>query len=294
MLSSVISASPVSQKAPVQEKGGCTLCPRNCAASRPVHNGLCGAGNLRIASYNLHFGEEPPISGVNGSGTIFFSGCPLKCIFCQNYPISHFNNGWDITVTELSRIMLELQNRGAHNINLVTPTQFAIEIKEAIIKARKKGLKIPIVYNSSGYERIETLKKLKGIVDIYMPDAKYITSEISGEYCNVSDYPEISKKALLEMKRQVGDLRLQNDIAEGGILVRHLVLPGEIENSKQILKWLFKNLGNVYLSLMSQYHPCHEAVGHPVIGQRLKKEEYEDILNFADDLGFTNGYRQET
>ncbi|MFH1352283.1 MAG: radical SAM protein [bacterium] len=293
MPSSVISASPVSRKAPAREKGGCTLCPRKCGAARPAHSGLCGAGNLRVASYNLHFGEEPPVSGTNGSGTIFFSGCPLKCIFCQNYPISHFNNGTDMTVDELAAVILELQNRGAHNINLVTPTQFAVEIKEAIIRAGRKGLKIPVVYNSSGYERVEILKELEGTVDIYMPDAKYATPEISGRFSRVSDYPEINKKALLEMKRQVDDLHLENGIASRGILVRHLVLPGEIENSKWVLKWLFENLGNVYLSLMSQYHPCHKAVGHPVIGRRLKEEEYEDVLNFADNLGFTNGYRQE-
>jgi len=293
MPSSVTSASPVSRKKNGPKQDGCTLCPRECGSLRPAHSGLCGAGNLRVASHNLHFGEEPPVSGVNGSGTIFFSGCPLKCIFCQNYPLSHFNNGTDMTVDELVTVILELQRKGAHNINFVTPTQFAIEIKEAIMRARRKGLKIPVVYNSSGYERVEILKGLEGIVDIYMPDAKYATPEISGRFSQVSDYPKINRVALLEMKRQAGDLEMKNGIAERGILVRHLVLPGEIENSKQVLKWLFENLGNIYLSLMSQYHPCHKAVGHPVIGRRLKKEEYEEVLNFAAGLGFTNGYRQE-
>lgn len=197
-----------------------------------------------------------------------------------------------MTVDELVTVILELQRKGAHNINFVTPTQFAEDIKSVIKKARENGLKIPVVYNSSGYERIEILKELEGIVDIYMPDAKYATPEISGRYCEVSDYPEINKASLLEMKRQAGDLEMKNGIAEKGILVRHLVLPGEIENSKQVLKWLFENLGNVYLSLMSQYHPCHKAVGHPVIGRRLREKEYEEVLNFADRLGFTNGYRQ--
>jgi len=293
MPSSVISAAPVSRQNRSSERDVCTLCPRECGSSRPAHRGLCGAGNLRVASYNLHFGEEPPVSGANGSGTIFFSGCSLKCIFCQNYPLSHFNNGTDMTVDELAAVILGLQKKGAHNINFVTPTQFAADIKTAIKKAREKGLKIPVVYNSSGYERVEILKELEGIIDVYMPDAKYATPEISGKYCEVPDYPEINRAALLEMKRQTGDLKMKNGLAQRGILVRHLVLPGEIENSKRVLKWLFENLGNVYLSLMSQYHPCYKAVGHPVIGRRLKEEEYEEVLDFAGGLGFTNGYRQE-
>ncbi len=189
--------------------------------------------------------------------------------------------------------MLELQRRRAHNINLVTPTHFTDDIIEAVRLARKGGLKIPIVWNSSGYEKVSTLERLRGIVDIYMPDAKFGTSEVSAKYSEVSDYPEVNRKALLEMKKQVGDLEIISGIAVRGILVRHLVLPGELENSRKVLKWIFENLGNVYLSLMSQYHPAHRAVGHPIIGRTLSAREYAEILKFADKLGFTNGFRQE-
>ncbi|MCD6412900.1 MAG: radical SAM protein [Elusimicrobia bacterium] len=271
----------------------CGLCPRECRARRPGERGLCGAGQIRIASYNLHFGEEPPISGINGSGTIFFSGCSLKCVFCQNYPISHLNHGFDISVEKLAEIMLELQADGAHNINFVTPTHFTDSIIEAVLQARKNGFKVPVVWNTSGYEKVEVLKRLCGIVDIYMPDAKFATAQISEKYTEVSDYAEINRRALLEMKSQVGDLETERGIAIKGILVRHLVLPGELENSKKVIKWIFENLGNVYLSLMSQYHPAHKAVGHPVIGRTLSAGEYDEILEFADKLGFTNGFRQE-
>ncbi|MCD6423425.1 MAG: radical SAM protein [Elusimicrobia bacterium] len=269
----------------------CNVCPVECFAKRPHTQGFCGAKNLRIASANLHFGEEPVISGTKGSGTIFLSGCSLKCIFCQNYPISHFNNGRDIKVEELVSVMLELENLGAHNINFVTPTHFTLEIIEAVKIARKKGLEIPIVWNSSGYEKVETLKLLEEIVDIYMPDAKFGLKEVAKKYCAFENYPEVNKKALLEMKRQKGDLKMENGVAVRGLLIRHLVLPGEIENSKIVLNWIYENLGPVYLSLMSQYHPCHKAVGHPVIGRLIKENEYNEVLELADKLGF-EGYRQ--
>ena len=271
----------------------CRQCPRECLADRKTGRGLCGASSLRIASHNLHYGEEPPISGAGGSGAIFFSGCPLKCIFCQNYPISHLNNGRDITVPELSRIMLDLQSRGASNVNLVTPGHFAAEIGEALVAAKKEGLKIPVVYNTSGYDSVATLKSFDGLVDIYMPDMKFATEEISRKYCEVSGYPAAAEKALVEMMRQTGNLRLENGLAVRGLLVRHLVMPGEVENSKLVLKWIYENLGNVYISIMSQYHPAYKAVGHPVTGRRLEKSEYDDVLNYADELGLDRGYRQE-
>ncbi|PIU18949.1 MAG: radical SAM protein [Elusimicrobia bacterium CG08_land_8_20_14_0_20_44_26] len=272
---------------------GCRQCPRECLALRPNEKGLCSSGGLRIASHNLHYGEEPPISGRAGSGTIFFSGCSLKCIFCQNYPISHMGNGRDITPAELILIMLELQERGAHNINLVSPSHFASDIREALLGAKKKGLKIPVVYNTSGYDSVKTLKTFEGLVDIYLPDMKFANAEISRKYCEVSNYDKISKAALLEMKRQAGDVVLEEGIALRGLIVRHLVLPGEILNSKLILKWILENLGNVYISIMSQYHPCYKAVGHPIIGRRLLKKEYDEVLDYAVKLGFTKGFLQE-
>jgi len=190
--------------------------------------------------------------------------------------------------------MLELEEKGAHNINLVTPTHYAPEIKSALIKAGERGMKIPVVYNSSGYERVETLKSLEGIIDIYMPDAKFASRECSEKYSDVSDYAEVNKKALIEMKRQAGDLKIKNDIAVSGMLIRHMVLPGEEENSKKALEWIMEELGDVHLSIMSQYHPCHEAaLRHPVIGRRLNAEEYGEIVQYADELGFTKVFTQE-
>ena len=273
-------------------EGSCVQCPRKCLASRPGDRGLCGAGRLRIASRNLHFGEEPPISGTKGSGTVFFSGCSLKCIFCQNYPISVLNNGEDISIDDLAGIMLELQDRGAHNINLVTPTHYSVEIAQALVTAKRKGLGIPVVFNTSGYDRVEILRTLEGLIDVYLPDAKYSSREISLKYCECGDYHEVNRKALLEMKRQSGDLIIKKGVAIKGILIRHLVIPGEIPNSENVLEWIYGNMGNVHLSLMSQYLPCHKAPGHDVINRRLNSGEYNRVMEFASRLGFTRGYSQ--
>jgi putative pyruvate formate lyase activating enzyme len=275
----------------------CHLCPRKCGALRlnGEHEGVCGAGRvLKISSHNLHFGEEPPISGSNGSGTIFFTNCNLHCVFCQNYPISNLGNGRNVTEEGLAKMMLELQEEGAHNINLVTPTHYVPQILEALGMAIGQGLHIPLVYNSGGYESIETLRLLDGIIDIYMPDAKYWSSELAERYSHAADYPEVNRSALKEMYRQVGDLTLDSHgIAIRGLLVRHLVLPGAVEDTKKILEFLAMEISpQVYISLMSQYHPCYNAFKYPDLSRRLTTEEYDTARVYADHFGLTNGWCQ--
>ncbi len=275
----------------------CRLCPRKCMVDRTAgKTGRCRTGlDVYISSYNIHNGEEPPISGFSGSGTIFFTNCALSCVFCQNYPISQLGHGNKVSVERLSQIMLELEERGAHNINLVTPTHVAAQAVEALALARQAGLKIPLVYNSSGYESVETLKLLEGIVDIYMPDAKYSDPAKSLEYSGAGDYWEANKAALKEMYRQVGNLVMdKNGLATKGLIIRHLVLPNDISGVREVLKFIAEGISkDVYISLMSQYHPAHMSHKYPELSKKISKKEYDKALNILNNLGLANGWVQE-
>jgi len=275
----------------------CRLCPRKCLVNRlQDEKGFCGAGTrVVVSSWNLHFGEEPPISGYRGSGTIFFTHCNLRCCFCQNYPISQLGNGQEAEISELARMMVRLQKLGAHNINFVTPTHFVPQIVEALGMAIEEGLKIPLVYNSGGYDAEETLQLLDGIVDIYMPDAKYSTPESARAYSKAADYFEVNKKALLEMHRQVGDLKMDKEgIAKRGLLIRHLVMPQDVVGSRKVLEFIARNISkNTYMSIMAQYHPAHLAFEFPEISRRIYKREYDAVLKMADELELERGWRQD-
>lgn len=275
----------------------CDLCPRRCGVDRKKGVfGFCKAGaEIAIASKNIHNGEEPPISGRNGSGTIFFTYCNLNCVFCQNYPISQLMQGKEISQNELAKIMLSLQERKAHNINLVSPTHFTAQIAQAIIKARDEGLIIPIVYNCGGYESISALKLLAGLIDIYMPDCKYADDKLAIKYSNAPSYVEANRAAIFEMLEQVGHLEIdENGLAKKGLLIRHLVLPGEVENSKKVLDFIAHDIScDTYISLMSQYHKAYRAAEFENLNRKLKYNEYEQVLEHADKLGLQNGWRQE-
>ena len=273
----------------------CTMCPHKCKVNRNLKKGVCKASaNIKVALVSIHNFEEPPISGVSGSGTIFFSGCNLKCVYCQNYEISHDMKGVEITVERLADIMLEQQQRGVHNINLVTPTIYAYQIKEAIILAKSKGLKIPIVYNSSGYESVETLRMLEGLVDIYLPDFKYYYNELGKKYSNIKDYFEVTKKAILEMRRQTKDTFNDNEIMTGGLIVRHMILPNNVDNTKQVIKWIKDNLGSdTIISIMAQYFPTYKANMYEEIDRKISKEELQEIEGYLFELNMVNGYIQE-
>jgi putative pyruvate formate lyase activating enzyme len=250
----------------------------------------------KVSSWNLHAWEEPPISGTRGSGVVFFSGCPGRCLFCQNYPISQLGYGEVVSVERLAGMMLELQRKGAHNINLVTPTHFVPQILAALPHAIRGGLRLPLVYNSSGYERVETLRWLEGVVDIWLPDAKYDTDETARRLSGFRDYVEHNRAALREMYRQVGEaLVLDGDgFARRGMIVRHLVLPGDLAGTRPVLQWLAGALSpRLHVSLMDQYFPAHRAVGHPVLGRKLLWEEYSAALQALEEAGFSNGWCQE-
>ena len=240
-----------------------------------------------VSSFGPHFGEEPVLVGFGGSGTIFFTGCNLGCVFCQNYQISHLMEGEYISVSELADIMLHLQERGCHNINLVTPTHQTPQIFAAVEEAKTKGLRVPIVYNCGGYESVEVLKELKGLVDIYMPDFKTLSGEFASKYLKASDYPEVVKEALLEMHSQVGDLQVNDyGLAEKGLMVRHLVMPGWTHDSMAVLDWITENLGrNTYVNVMDQYYPFYRACDYPEICRRVTEEEFEKVYAYAKRLG---------
>ena len=274
----------------------CTICPHNCGIDRNKYVGRCKSNSkVKIALYSTHNFEEPCISGEHGSGTIFFSNCNMNCIYCQNYEISQLGRGKEISNEELAEIMLKQQEKGVENINLVTPTSYALNIIEAIKIAKNKGLKIPIVYNTNGYEKVETLKLLKGYIDIYLPDFKYAENELGKKYSKVDNYFEITTKALKEMYEQVGTPKLdENGIMKKGIMIRHLVLPNNIENSKKVLKWIKNNFENkVYVSIMAQYFPTYKAKETNDINRKLTKEEYSEIETYLYDLDLENGYIQE-
>ncbi len=274
----------------------CRLCPRNCKAKRLEGKvGFCNLGKEpKVSSYNLHFGEEPPITGYRGSGTIFFTGCNMGCVFCQNYPISQLHHGNVVSVNELARMMLYLQKQGAHNINLVTPTPQVHAIVEAIKIAGEKGLKIPIVYNCGGYESPEVIEILDGIVDIYMPDMKYSDNEMAKKYSKARNYVEHCKESLKIMHKQVGDLLMDSDgVAIKGLLIRHLVLPNNISGTEEVLKFIAEEISrNTYISLMSQYFPAYMASDYPEICRRITKEEFREAERVMMELGFSNGWIQ--
>ena len=274
----------------------CTICPQNCKINRTKNPGRCkSTDKIKIALYSIHNFEEPCISGEKGSGTIFFSNCNMNCIFCQNYEISQLGRGKEITIEELANVMIKQQERNVQNINLVTPTSYALHIVEAIKIARKKGLEIPIVYNTNGYESVETLKLLEGYVDIYLPDLKYYYDDLAKKYSKVDNYFEIATKAIQEMYRQVGTPVLdENGVMKKGLMIRHLILPNEVQNSKKVLKWIKENIdSNVYVSIMAQYFPTYKAKEIPEIARKITKEEYEKVENYLYELDLENGYIQE-
>ncbi len=251
--------------------------------------------DFEISWTGPHFGEEPPLSGTGGSGTIFFCRCNLKCIYCQNWQISQERvAGKKVSAVELLKIMLNLQEKGCHNINLVSPTIWASGLKEAIRQAKSQGLKIPVVWNSNAYETVKSLEKLAGLVDIYLPDYKYAEEELTAKYSNCPGYPKIASSVILEMQRQVGDLELDSrGIARRGLIVRHLVLPGHLENTQKCLEFIRSISESVHLSLLSQYNPTYRASEFPEINRVLRKEEYEQVLKMVKDLNFKYGWIQE-
>lgn len=276
----------------------CKLCPRLCKVNRTEgKTGVCGMGEtITLARAALHAWEEDCISGTNGSGAVFFTGCNLRCIFCQNHKIAVGKDGFAITIERLAEIFLELQTKGAHNINLVTPTHYIPQICTALDLAKEKGLQLPVVYNTSGYECVESLRLLEGYVDIYLPDFKYMDTELAREYSKAPDYPEVAKAAIAEMVRQAGECRFDSKtgMIQKGVIVRHLVLPGTIKNSKQVLAYLYETYGNtIYYSIMSQYTPMPHMSEHPLLKRKVTKREYDKVLDYALALGIENGFMQD-
>ncbi len=273
----------------------CNLCPRNCNINREKEHGYCHANNkLKIARAALHYYEEPCISGTNGSGAIFFTYCNLKCIFCQNYEISTKNIGKEISIEKLSDICLNLQKEGANNINLVTPTHYIPLIKKALIKAKNKGLTIPIIYNTSGCEKVSSLKLLEGLIDIYIPDLKYKSEILGKKYSNAPDYFNITTKAIKEMYRQVGKPKFSKEgIMQKGLIVRHLAIPENEKDSKEILSYLYNTYkNNIYISLMNQYTPIKKTK-YNELNRKLSKKEYYNLIDYAISLGIENCFVQE-
>ena len=284
------------RKEKLKELEKCQICPHNCKVNRAQGQiGRCKCNDkIKIALVSTHEYEEPCISGKNGSGTVFFSNCNLNCIYCQNYEISQLGKGREITIEELADIFIKQQEKGVNNINLVTPTMYAYQIIEAIKIARKNGLGIPIIYNTNGYERVETIKALDGYIDVYLPDLKYYSDTLSKKYSNVDKYFEVATKAIKEMYRQVGRATFNEEgIIQKGVIVRHLILPNHLQNTKHILKWIKENLGDIYVSIMAQYFPTYKAKGDSLIGRKLTKKEYKEIENFLYTLDLQNGYIQE-
>ena len=274
----------------------CCLCPHICGVDRNSgEKGVCHSGNLpKVASYTVHDGEEPPISGSKGSGTIFFSGCTGRCLFCQNYPISQLGVGNEVTDDRLAEMMLELQDRGCHNINFVTPTHFIPSIVSAIQLAASKGLKIPIVYNSSGYERVEIVRLLAGIIDIYLPDAKYSSDVDAKELSGFENYTENNRNALFEMYQQVGNLKTYRGIAVKGLLVRHLILPENLAGTFETMKYLSSKIStDVFVSIMGQYFPAYQALKLHHMNRKVSSFEYQQALESYEENGLHNGWIQE-
>ena len=291
---------------------GCMLCPRNCNVDRNAgKTGYCGMDSrLFAARAALHMWEEPVISGKNGSGAVFFSGCPLRCVFCQNYNIAMGKSGKEISVDRLVEIFFELKEKGANNINLVTPTHYLPQLREALLRAKEKKLGLPVIYNTGSYEKPESLRLLEGLVDVYLPDLKYLSSELGKRYSNAGDYFDIASRAIREMFRQVGtpvfyregnpseeleyDGGEENILIKRGVIIRHLVLPGGVEDSKKIVGYLRDTYGdNVYISIMNQYTPTGDICGYPELMRKVTEEEYEEVLDYAIDIGVEKGFIQE-
>lgn len=274
----------------------CAICPHNCGINRLNNQiGRCKSKDtVKVALYSTHNFEEPCISGKKGSGTVFFSNCNMNCVFCQNYEISQKGKGKEISIEELADIFIKQQKKDVENINLVTPTSYVPQIIEAIKIARGNGLKLPIVYNTNGYEKVETLKMLDGFVDIYLPDFKYSDNELGKRLSKVDNYFEIATEALKEMYRQTGKAVFNDEgIMQRGMIIRHLVLPNHILNSRRVLKWINENMHDVYVSVMAQYFPTYKAKEIDDINRKLTKEEYEQIENYLYRLDLENGYIQE-
>ncbi|RPI93362.1 MAG: radical SAM protein [Chloroflexi bacterium] len=278
----------------------CECCPRTCKVNRLEGQlGFCRIpAGARISHAGLHFGEEPPISGTNGSGTIFFAGCNLRCVFCQNYQISQeFQRGGQartLTTAQLASEMLRLQEMGAHNINFVSPSHVVFQMAEAIRAAKAEGLVVPIVYNSNGYDSVESLRQIRGLVDIYLPDIKYLDNELGRQFSAAPDYADVVPGVLREMLAQVGPLEMDEEgLAVRGLLVRHLILPDCLENSRRCLRFLAELSPDTFVSLMSQYSPQYKACRYPRINRTLTQAEYDEITDYALDLGLENAFIQE-
>ena len=274
----------------------CNLCPRNCNTDRDKSVGYCKMTNtVKVSRAALHFWEEPCISAENGSGTVFFSGCNMGCVYCQNQDISHQGFGKEISVDRLAEIFIELQQKNAHNINLVTPTHYTPQIIGAVKTARENGLSIPVVYNTSGYEKAENIKSLEGIVDVFLPDFKYISSDTAQHYSCCADYPQMAKAAIRQMVKQTGPCVFDDEgVVQKGVIVRVLVLPGQTEEAKSIIEYLYNTYGDtVFISIMSQYTPCTNLENYPEINRTLTQQEYDEVVDFAVELGLENGFVQE-
>ncbi len=275
----------------------CTLCPRNCKVDRLSGKiGFCGAGEkIKIARAALHFWEEPCISGENGSGTVFFSHCNMGCIFCQNYKISSLGQGKIVTENEIYDIFMSLQEQGSNNINLVTPTHYIPQLANVLKNAKNNGLKIPVLYNCGGYENPDSLRLLEGLIDIYLPDMKYFSDKYAKLYSNAPDYFKTAKAAISEMYRQVGKFKINKDgIMEKGMIVRHLLLPGLLFDSKKILDYLYETYGdNIFISIMSQYTPMPQVCDIPRLNKKVDKKYYDTLISYAQNIGITNAFIQE-
>ena len=275
----------------------CRLCPRECGVNRMAgQKGRCHeSAELFVSRAALHMWEEPCISGTEGSGTVFFAGCSLGCVFCQNQEISRGRSGKKITIERLSEIFLELQAQNANNINLVTAGHYVPQVREALILARQKGLQIPIVYNSSGYEKPETIRILEGLVDIYLPDFKYMEEKTAAEYSKADDYPEVVKACIAEMVRQCPDPEFdERGIMRKGVIVRHMLLPGHVKEAKAIVQYLHEAFGEkIYISMMNQYTPVEAVMNDPLLGRPVTKREYSRLLDFAEEIGVEQGFYQD-
>ncbi|MDF0592363.1 radical SAM protein [Methanotrichaceae archaeon M04Ac] len=271
----------------------CDICPRACGVNRLAGEvGYCRSGRLaRVSSFTPHFGEEAPLVGTRGSGTIFMTGCNLRCVFCQNYDISHLGEGREVSPAKLAEMMICLQEGGCHNINFVTPTHFVPQILEALCEAAAMGLLVPLVYNSGGYDSVETLRLLDGIFDIYMPDAKYGTDSAAKKYSDAPDYTRIMKAAIREMHRQVGPLEVDDDgVAIQGLLVRHLVLPENLAGTAEVVRFLAEEVSpETYLNVMAQYHPCYKAYSYPELSRPITLREYAEAVGLARAAGLDRG-----
>jgi putative pyruvate formate lyase activating enzyme len=271
----------------------CNLCPRACGVDRARGElGFCGGGALaRVASFGPHFGEESPLVGTHGSGTIFFAGCNLKCCFCQNFDISHEGHGRDARPEDLAAMMLGLEEGGCHNINLVTPTHYIPQILSAALIAAREGLSVPIVYNCGGYEDVHALRLLEGVVDIYMPDFKFWSEAPARTYCGAPDYRAVASRAMVEMQRQVGDLIISGGIARRGLLIRHLVMPGGLEESQRIFEFIARRISpRAFVNVMAQYRPCYRAGEHAEIAGRLSGADFKAALEAASRSGLERVY----